>query len=387
MLIAYFDCFSGISGDMTLGAFIDLGVEADWLQQTIQDSLQVKFDLNVARVHRMGISATQVEVVVKDSHERHYEDICRLIENSKLSDRVKTTSLKIFDALAEAEARIHGMPKAKIHFHELGAVDAIADIVGASLCVDHFNFEKIISSKLPLGRGFVKCAHGTLPGPAPATLEILKQVPVYGADVDFEFITPTGAAIIKTFAESFGSIPDMEVSKISYGAGSKELETVPNLLRVIVGKSPGKSHTVIMIETNIDDMNPEIYGYVMEKLLAEGALDVCLIPVWMKKNRPGTILQVMCNRKLQDRLIAVILSETTTLGVRHYPVHRQILERRIDEIMTPFGKAPVKLIHMMDGSVRIAPEYDWCRKIAKRENVPIRKVYDIISRLAEKSND
>lgn len=387
MLIAYFDCFSGISGDMTLGAFMDMGVDADWLQNTIRDSLHVDFDLKVSRVHRMGICATQVDVVAKDSHERHYDDICRLIENTRLSDRVKTTSLKIFDALAEAEAKIHGQPKAKIHFHELGAVDAIVDIVGASLCVDHFNFGKIISSKIPLGRGFVQCEHGTLPGPAPATLEILKQVPVYGTDLDFEFVTPTGAAIIKTLAESFGSIPDMEVSSISYGAGSKDLEAVPNLLRIIVGRAPERSDTVVMIETNIDDMNPEIYGYVMDKLLAEGALDVCLIPVCMKKNRPGTILQVMCGRELQDQLIATILSETTTIGVRHYPVQRRILERRIREIMTPFGKALVKQIQLGDGSVRITPEYDWCRDIAKRENMPIRKVYDMVFSLVEKCID
>jgi pyridinium-3,5-bisthiocarboxylic acid mononucleotide nickel chelatase len=387
MLIAYFDCFSGISGDMTLGAFIDLGVDADWLQNTLRDSLQINFELKVANIHRMGISATLVDVVARDAKERHYEDICRLIENTNLNDRVKTTSLKIFDNLAEAEAKIHGRPKDKIHFHEVGAVDAMVDIVGASLCADYFNFGKILSSKLPMGRGFVKCAHGTLPGPAPATLEILKQVPVYGTDLDFEFVTPTGAAIIKTLAESFGVIPDMEISEISYGAGSKELESVPNLLRIIVGQAPEHSDTVVIIETNIDDMNPEIYGYVMEKLLAEGALDVCLIPVLMKKNRPGTILQVMCNQNIQDQLIETILSETTTLGVRHYPVQRRILERRIVEFMTPFGKAPAKTIRMRDGSERITPEFEWCRNIAQRENIPILKVYDMISKLTEKAID
>jgi len=387
MLIAYFDCFSGISGDMTLGAFIDLGVDADWLQNKIRDSLHIEFDLKVAKVHRMGMAATQVNVISRDSQERHCADICRLIENANLPDRVKTTSLKMFDALAEAESRIHGLPKEKIHFHELSAVDAIVDIVGAAICADYFNFGKIISSKIPLGRGFVSCAHGTLPVPAPATLEILKQVPVYGVDLDFEFVTPTGAVIVKTLAESFGGIPDMAISKISYGAGGKNLETVPNLLRIIVGDSPGDSDTVVMIETNIDDMNPEIYGYVMEKLLAQGALDVCLIPVLMKKNRPGTILQVMCSRNLQDQAIATILSETTTLGVRHYPVQRQILARRVVEIMTPFGMAPAKIIGMIDGSKRITPEYEWCRNIAQKENMPIRKVYDIVSKLAEKSID
>jgi pyridinium-3,5-bisthiocarboxylic acid mononucleotide nickel chelatase len=387
MLIAYFDCFSGISGDMTLGAFIDMGVDADWLQRSIRDSLHVDFDLKVTRVHRMGISAIHADVVSRDAKERHYDDICRMIENATLADRVKTYSLKIFHALAEAEAKIHGQSKEKLHFHEVGAVDAIVDIVGASLCAEYFNFGKIISSKLPLGSGFVKCEHGTLPGPAPATLEILKQVPVYGTDVDFEFVTPTGAAIIKTLAESFGSIPDMQVSRISYGAGSRDLEATPNLLRIIVGEAPELSDTAIMIEANIDDMNPEIYGYVMEKLLSEGALDVCLIPVWMKKNRPGTMLQVMCRRNIQDQVIATILSETTTLGVRHYPVLRRILERRIMEIMTPFGKAPVKQIQMIDGSVRMTPEYDWCRDIAKKENIPIRKVYDMILKFTEKPVD
>jgi hypothetical protein len=387
MLTAYFDCFSGISGDMTLGAFIDMGVDANWLQTSIRDSLHIEFELKAAKIHRMGIAATLVDVIAQDTHERRYDDIRRLIETSKLADRVKAMALEMFDVLAEAEAKIHGQPKDRVHFHELGGVDAMVDIVGASLCADHFNFGKIVSSKLPMGRGFVTCAHGTLPVPAPATLEILKRVPVYGADADFEFVTPTGAAIIKTLADNFGGIPDMEISKISYGAGGKELKSAPNLLRIIVGEAPGDSDTVVMIETNIDNMNPEIYGYVMEKLMAEGALDVCLIPVLMKKNRPGTILQAMCNLNIQDRLIAVLLSETTTLGVRHYPVQRRILKRQIAEIMTPFGRAPVKKIQLGDGSVRIAPEYDWCRDIAKKENMPLRKVYDMVAKLAEKTID
>jgi hypothetical protein len=387
MLIAYFDCFSGISGNMTLGAFIDMGADADWLQNTIRETLHVDFKFHVTTVHRMGIAAKHVEVVSGDTHERYYDDICRLIEIANLTDSVKTISLKIFDTLAEAEAKIHGHPKGRVHFHELGAVDAIVDIVGSSLCADHFKFEKIISSRLPMGRGFVKCAHGMLPGPAPATLEILKDVPVYGADEDFEFVTPTGAAIIKTLSGSFGAIPDMEISKISYGAGSKDLDSLPNLLRIMVGDAPANSDTVIIIETNIDDMNPEIYGYIIEKLLNDGALDVCLITVLMKKNRPGTILQVMCNRNIQDHLIAIILTETTTLGVRYYPVQRRVLNRQVIEIITPFGKAPAKIIRMIDGSSRITPEYDWCRDIAKSQKLPIRKVYDIVAQLAEKTID
>jgi uncharacterized protein (TIGR00299 family) protein len=226
-----------------------------------------------------------------------------------------------------------------------------------------------------------------LPGPAPATLEILKEVPVYGADLDFEFITPTGAAIIKTLSEGFGNIPDMGISGISYGAGGKNLDTIPNLLRIIVGQTPAHSDTVVIFETNIDDMNPEIYGYVIEKLLKEGALDLCLIPVLMKKNRPGTILQVMCYQNIQDRLIATILTETTTLGVRYYPVQRRILQRKLIEIITPFGRAPAKIIRMIDGSARITPEYEWCRDIAKSEKMPIRKVYDMVAQLAEKYID
>ncbi len=372
---------------MTLAAFMDMGVDPQWLQSTIRESLHIDFELKVFHVRRMGVSATGVQVISKDSHERNYRDICHLIETSPLSDQVKAKSLRMFEVLADAEAKIHQCSKDNIHFHEVGAVDAIVDMVGAALCSDALGFEKIICSKLPLGRGMIQCAHGTLPSPAPATLEILKNVPVYGVDVDFEFVTPTGAAIIKTLAKAFGIIPEMDISKISYGAGSKELASRPNLLRIITGNASKDSGQVVMIETNIDNMNPEFYGYIIEKLLAQGALDVCMIPVMMKKNRPGTILQVMCGSALRDHLAAIILSETTTLGVRFYGVERRTLDRRIVEITTPFGPAPAKKIQGIDGNVRIAPEYEWCQHIAHRENIPLHKVYEMVAKLAEQSMD
>lgn len=372
---------------MTLGAFIDMGASAEWILHTLRKSLKIDFELVVKTVSRMRIAAKQVEVVSKDSQQRNYSDICRLIEDGNLKDNISKMSLKIFDALAEAESKIHGCSKETVHFHELGGVDAIVDIVGAALCVDHFNLGRVVSSKIPLGRGFVDCAHGTLPVPAPATLEILNNVPVSGMNIEFESVTPTGAAIIKTLAESFENFPDMRIAKIGYGAGSREIKSIPNVLRIITGEISEFSDAVVMVETSIDDMNPEIYGFLMERLFEEGALDVCLIPIFMKKNRPGTLLQVLCHRHLREKIISKILSETTTLGVRYYDVNRRVLERQSLQVQTPFGSLAAKRVFLPDGSSRIVAEYESCRDIAKKENIPIRHIYDLITKLSENSND
>ncbi|MDO9262425.1 MAG: nickel pincer cofactor biosynthesis protein LarC, partial [Desulfosalsimonadaceae bacterium] len=324
-MITHFDCFSGISGNMTLGALLDLGVPGEWLEATLKASLLSDFDLTVTATSRMGIAAKHVEVTPKSRIERDYAAICVMIEKSSLSPRTKTLSLAIFERLAAAESKIHGCPKDHVHFHELGGVDAIVDIVGTCLCVEYLGLENITASKIPLGNGFVDCAHGRLPVPAPATLEILKDVPVYGTNIPFELVTPTGAAIVATLAEGFGPMPDMVVSNIGYGSGTRHLETVPNLLRVVMGAGLQVSDTVFMIETSIDDMNPEIYGFLMERLFAEGALDVSLIPAFMKKNRPGTLLQVLSHQHARETLIRIILTETTTIGVRYYPVERRLL--------------------------------------------------------------
>lgn len=388
-MLAYFDCFSGISGDMTLGALIDLGVPVEWLLERLRKIPLNSFDIRVEQILRNGLTAQNVFVNVKDDGKsRNYKDIKCLIKASPLSESIKNKSLKIFNRIASAEAKIHQCPVEKVHFHEVGGVDAIVDIVGTALCLEHLGIKKIIASPIPLGRGFVSCSHGTLPVPAPATIELLKDVPVYGTQIENELVTPTGAAIIASIAESFGPIPQMTVEKIGYGAGKNNLGSRPNLLRVITGTvadSRTKNHTeyqndnIVVVETCIDDMNPEIFGFLMDRLFEDGALDVLWIPVFMKKNRPGTMIQVMCVDEKKDRVINRILSETTSLGIRYYGVQRRILQRQRIKIKTKYGKLDVKQVKDINGSVRLIPEYEVCRKIAIEKNIPIRKVYDTIS--------
>jgi len=388
-MLAYFDCFSGISGDMALGALLDLGIPVEWLQERLKKIPLETFDIKVEQVLRNGLKAQNVFVNVKDDGKsRNYKEIRLLIEASPLSESVKNKSLKIFDRIAFAEAKIHQCPVEEVHFHEVGGVDAIVDIVGTALCLEHLGIKKIIASTIPLGRGFVLCSHGTLPIPAPATIEILKDVPVYGTQIENELVTPTGAAIIASIAESFGPIPQMNVEKIGYGAGKNNLGNRPNLLRVITGTvsdSRTKNHTeyqkgnIVVVETCIDDMNPEIFGFLMDRLFEDGALDVLWIPVFMKKNRPGTMIQVMCADEKKDIVINRILSETTSLGIRYYGVQRRFLERQQIKIKTKYGKLDVKQVKDINGSVRLIPEYEVCKKIAIEKNIPIRKVYDTIA--------
>lgn len=382
-MIAYFDCFSGISGDMTLGAFVDAGVPPEFLADTIKSQLIPDFDLTVTRVSKMGIGAQKVDVIVKSAAERDYDAIRRLIAGSSLADAVKRTSLAIFEKLAAAESKIHGCPKHHVHFHEVGGVDAIVDIVGAALCVDYLKIDAVHASRIPLGNGFVRCAHGLLPVPAPATAEMLKDVPVYGTDVSGELVTPTGAAIITTLAAGFGPMPGMRVSQTGWGAGSRDYAHAPNLLRVFLGESEHLSDSVAVLETTIDDMNPEIFGYVMERLFEDGALDVCLMPVFMKKNRPGTLVQVLCPHHLKETLISRILTETTTLGVRVSEAQRRILKREFVRLTTEFGAVDAKKITSPDGRARIVPEYEVCRRIARDRGIPIRTVYETIGQHPE----
>jgi hypothetical protein len=385
-MIAYFDCFSGISGDMTLGALIDLGVPVEWLKESLESIPISGFDLTVTGVHRNGIHAKRVQVDAEDdAQSRHYADIRSLIEKSPLPTNVKKTSLDIFEKIAVAEATIHDCPIEKVHFHEVGGIDAIVDIVGTALCVDYLKLRQIFASRIPLGNGFVSCSHGTLPVPAPATLKILKGVPVYGTDIPHELVTPTGAAIIAVLAESFGKMPDMIVEKSGYGAGKRELESIPNLLRIITGTAVDhqvgrQQDSIVMVETCIDDMNPEVFSFLMERLFAEGALDVYWIPVFMKKNRPGTMVQALCRKDQKNAVIACILSETTSSGVRFYDVKRCILEREKITIDTVYGSLQAKRIVSPDGSERVVPEYEVCKKIALEKNIPIRIVYDEITR-------
>jgi len=387
-MIAYFDCFSGISGDMTLGAFIDLGVPLKWLKAQFETLPVSGFDVSVETVTRNGICAKSVEVTIKDdAASRNYKEIIAIIENSPLSSKVKQTSLSIFEKIARAESKIHRCPKEQVHFHEVGGIDALIDIVGAALCVDYLGLEKVIASPIPLGSGFVTCQHGTLPVPAPATLDILKGVSVYGTKIPHELVTPTGAAIIVTLAESFEKIPDMIIEKTGYGAGKRHLETLPNLLRIVMGTRPvlfektsdwHQEDRIVLVETCIDDMNPEVFGFLMERLFELGALDVYWIPIFMKKNRPATMVNVLCPEDLREPVMNCILSETTSTGVRFYPANRRMLPRESIVVNTAFGEITAKKLIELDGSVRIVPEYEICRKIALDKKLPLRVVYDTI---------
>ncbi|MFO7839053.1 MAG: nickel pincer cofactor biosynthesis protein LarC [Desulfosalsimonadaceae bacterium] len=381
-MIAYFDCFSGISGDMTLGAFCDLGVPPDWLGKRLAEDLGIEAEISVSRVRRKGIAASRAQVTAEEqsSSPRHFADIAELLQNSRLPGNVCWISLAVFDRLAEAEARVHGCSRQEVHFHEVGAVDAIVDIVGTALCMDYLGIGRTAASRIPLGRGTVSCAHGTLPVPAPATLEILKDVPVYGTDTAAEMVTPTGAAIIRTLAETFGSAPDMCISATGYGAGSREGEVLPNLLRVMLGRASAANDRVMVLETSIDDMNPEVYGYLQEKLTGAGALDAWMVPVFMKKNRPGILLQVLCPHSRSQALMEQILTETTTTGVRYYEVSRRILEREHVTVDTVCGPVAAKQVTLPDGRTRIVPEYESCRKVAKEANMPLREVYELVLR-------
>ena len=387
MTRAYFDCFSGISGDMTLGAFIDLGVPLSWVKNALSKLPLTGFDLTAAPVSRHGINAKHFHVRIKDNSEsRDYQQIKSLITNSGLSEKVKKRSIGIFERLANAEAGIHGCLPEKVHFHEVGGIDAIVDVVGAALCIEYLNIEKITASELPLGKGFVSCRHGTLPVPAPATLSILKGLPVYGTEIQHELVTPTGAAIIADLSEAFEPMPKMTVEKIGYGAGKRDLKSRPNLLRIITFKEEMQidklQDTIGVVETCIDDMNPEIFGFIMERLYDKGALDVYFIPVFMKKNRPGTMMQVLCPENQKEAVIKSILTETTSSGVRYHDVKRAKISRELVTVKTPFGKIEAKRFQGPSGTVRIVPEYEVCRKIALERNIPIQVVYDTIAKEA-----
>jgi len=384
-MIAYFDCFSGISGDMILGALIDLGFPLGELINSLE-FLNLSADQITARVEeRKGLKGIRVQIKLNqtDQKEKNFPEIKDLIEKSSLPSSVKERSIAIFYQLAQAEALVHRTPIEEVHFHEVGAVDSIIDIVGSVVGINYFNIDKIIASPLPLGRGFVHCKHGTMPLPAPATLEILKGIPVYGDGTIAETVTPTGAAIIATLAQSFGSIPLLKIEKIGYGLGEREDQEIPNLLRIILGNRERNFYkeSLVVIETNIDDLNPEFYDYVLEILFSQGALDVFLVPVQMKKNRPGVILKVIAKESNKSDLIRTIFRETTTLGVRVNPVERFQLGRQTKVIETPWGKVRIKLIEEIDGNLGAYPEYEDCKKIAREKNIPLKQVFNLVNKL------
>ncbi|MGD8758233.1 MAG: nickel pincer cofactor biosynthesis protein LarC [Deltaproteobacteria bacterium] len=382
--IAYFDCFAGISGDMILGALIQLGVPGDFLEENIRNLPLEAFHLDISSAKRMQIHGCQVQVVVEkeDRHTRNYGAIRTLIEESHLTETVKHLSLKIFARLAEVEGTIHNCPKDHVHFHELGGVDAMVDVLGAALGVEWLGIGKTAASEIPVGTGFVTCDHGRLPVPAPATVALLEGVPVYGTGLSHELVTPTGAAILTCLADNFGPIPRMRVRQVGYGIGTRELKEIPNLLRIVLGEPEAlfEHDSVVVVESNIDDMNPEIFGFVMERLFEDGALDVIWIPIFMKKNRPGTAIQVICNDVDREAVIRRLLLETTATGVRYYQAERSKLPRKHKMAATSYGNVRVKEILSPDGTMSITPEYEECRKIALERGIPLKVVYDTIAR-------
>ncbi len=383
-MIAYFDMFSGISGDMTLGALVDLGVPLEWLKNELSSMPFSGFDIREEKIRQNGIRA--VNLFVDADHEHHARDyaaIKGLISDSLLSDRVKRLSLAAFEKIAVAESRIHGTDIERVHFHEVGGIDAIVDIVGSFLGIEYLGIHEVYASKVPLGSGTVTCSHGMLPVPAPATVTILKGVPVIFSKKKMELVTPTGAAIITTLASEFGSFPDMVMESVGYGSGKKEPEYgLPNLLRIITGeacdKAAGKGlvkETLTVVETSIDDMSPEITGYLMEKLFEAGALDVCFYHLQMKKNRPGTRIEVLLKPDKSQEIIELILEETTSTGVRHHSVDRMSLKREAVMVDTSFGKLQAKQITDSHGRERLVPEYEVCKKVAKERNIPLKDLF------------
>lgn len=389
--ILYFDCQSGISGDMSVAALLDLGVDRQALQ-TLLETLNIdgyRLEITSKQVH--GIKGTDFNVILDSEHHhghhhhaphRNLDDIVKIINQSKIPEKAKLMSREIFEIVAVAEAKVHDKPVDQIHFHEVGAVDSIVDIVGVSICMTLLEVDKVFASPLHLGSGFVKCAHGTLPVPAPATAEILKGIPAYATDLKGELVTPTGAAIIKVLASDFIPQPLMKIEKIGYGTGKKEFGIL-NALRVFFGEmvsSDLKREKLVVLETNIDDMNPEIYSYLVPLLLEKGAHDVYLTNILMKKGRPGVQINVLCKEGSVAEFEQILFSETTTLGIRKSVTDRVCLDRKIVTLETPYGKIKVKAAYLEGTFFKAVPEYEECKKLAQEKGMSIKNAYQVISR-------
>ncbi|AGX42753.1 nickel pincer cofactor biosynthesis protein LarC [Clostridium saccharobutylicum] len=435
MKILYYDCFCGISGDMNLAALIDLGVPKEYLIKELSKlNLNSEYEIKIEKSAKLGITGTRVDVILnnelsnnahiqdKDLHEHNYEehvhnhshcdselhhdennhehghsheehthnhehhhrnlrDIEEIINSSDLSDKVKKISLDMFMRVAEAEAKVHGKTIYEVHFHEVGAIDSIVDMVGAAICLDYLKVDKIIASPVQVGGGFVKCAHGIMPVPAPATVEILKNIPMNTGIVQFETTTPTGAAILASNVKEFTSKIDFSIKKIAYGIGHRDLE-IPNVLRVYLGESEKteKLENQYILETNIDDMNPEIYGYIEEKLFEAGALDVFKTPIIMKKGRPAIKLSMLINEKIEQEVLKVIFEETTSIGVRKYMIEKIMLDREFSKVETEYGDITIKKSYHKGKLVKYKPEYEECKSIAKEKNISIDTVYKSVYR-------
>jgi len=381
MTTAYFDCFSGASGDMILGALLDVGADLEALRRNLAGLSIEGCTLAAEKVTKQGLAATQVTVAGPaggDAPHRSFGTIRQIIENADLSQRVKGQAVAVFQRLAEAEATVHRCPVEKVHFHEVGAVDAIADIVGAVAALEGLGVERVICSPIPTGSGTVTCAHGVLPVPAPATADLLRGVPLAECDELGELITPTGAALLTTLAESFGPLPAMTIERIGYGAGRRQGRARPNVLRVLLGKpaAGGDADEIAVLEANLDDVSPEVVGHCLERLLAAGALDAYVVPIYMKKSRPAMLLTVLAETSGVAELEALVFAETTTLGIRRQTARRSKLSRRIDRVDTRFGPIRVKVGQRGSEVITIAPEYDDCDQATRRHHVALRVVMD-----------
>jgi pyridinium-3,5-bisthiocarboxylic acid mononucleotide nickel chelatase len=387
----YYDCFAGIAGDMHLGALLDLGVEEGYLRAELVKLGVPGWDLSVLRTGRGGIAATRVEVLTCacDPPRRHLADVLGIIHASTLAPAVKSRAEAVFCRLAEAESRVHQIPVESVHFHEVGAMDAIVDVVGAAIALERLAPERILCSTVELGSGLVRCAHGTLPVPAPATEELLRGLPTRRGGVPYEATTPTGAAILASVVDGFTDAPRLTVSGIGYGAGQRN-GPIPHVLRVLLADEPGPDSDAVgeegapgslaLLECNIDDMSPELYEHVLGLLFDQGAVDAWLTPVIMKKGRPGTQIGVLCAETLAPALTATLLVETTTLGVRRQAVARTALPRSSREVATEYGPIPVK-VALQDGRpLKAKPEYEVCRRIAVERGIPMRLVYEAVAR-------
>jgi hypothetical protein len=384
MKIAYFDCFSGASGDMILGSLVDAGLSPRLLREAIRKLGISTIGLKITKVLKGGISGTRVAV---EGHEkrphRNLKEMLRIVDRSGLDDEVKTTSRAIFERIASVEAKIHRTSTEEIHFHELGGLDSAVDICGAVWGVRELGIEKIHVSRVNVGGGFVRCEHGVLPVPAPATLALMKGKPIYSSGVEKELLTPTGAAILTTLGSGFGPMPSMTVERIGYGAGRADLPH-PNLLRLTLGTSEESlgDENVMVIETNIDDMNPQFYDYVMERLLDLEVKEVFLTPVLMKKNRPATLLTIISPCELLSSVIEFLLKETTTIGLRWHEERRARAQREIVSLATKYGKIRFKLARWKGALVNVSPEYEDCRQVALKKKVPLKEVFEEAKRAA-----
>lgn len=379
MKIAYLDCFAGASGDMILGAFLDAGLSIETLSEALKTLPVEGYALRALREERNHLFGTRLVVDTDKEKQpaRAFADIKKIIQDSGLSRPVKERSTQIFEFLAAEEGRIHNLPPEGVHFHEVGAVDSILDIVGTVFAVESLGIDSLFVSPLPLGFGFVETRHGVIPLPAPATAALLKGIPVYDSGIKVELVTPTGAALLKGLACAFGPMPPMTIESIGYGVGARTLADRPNLLRVLLGRDErgARTDTVIVLEANVDDSSPEWLGHLMERLFQEGALDVLFVPVQMKKNRPAVLIQAIGKPHDKDRLLEIFFQESTTLGVRFNYSLRSILERSSTTLDSPWGKIDVKTVRRPDGSLRLLPEYETCRKIAVEKQLPIREIY------------